>query len=203
MPITNPVGLVFGRLTVTGIIGPSNSGHILWNCRCSCGSEVVKVSNHVRTGHTFSCGCARREMVTEKNRTHGMAGSRTHHSWKAMLTRCRNHNFPGFYKHGGRGIEVCDRWLKFENFLSDMGERPEGMTLDRIDNNGDYEPGNCRWATPEEQNLNTRQNHRLSFGGESLTISEWSKRFGFKRGVLESRIRRGWSVDRALTESIR
>jgi len=120
-----------------------------------------------------------------------------------MLTRCTNPNFPGFYKHGGRGIRVCERWHSFENFLADMGERPSGKTLDRINNNGHYEPGNCRWATTAEQSVNTRQNHFLTFMGETMTLSQWTAKMGLRRGCIGERIARGWSVARALTEPVR
>lgn len=119
-----------------------------------------------------------------------------------MLTRCRNQNFPGFYKHGGRGITVCDRWLHFENFLEAMGIRPQGTTLDRIDNSGNYEPGNCRWATIEQQNTNTRNTHFITFRGETLSISQWGRRLGISRGVISYRLLSGWSEEDALTRPV-
>lgn len=123
-------------------------------------------------------------------------------SWGGMIARCTNPKATGYIYYGGRGIEVCERWFKFENFLKDMGDRPEGMTLDRFpDKNGNYEPGNCRWATMEEQNLNKGNNVLLTHEKETMTIAQWAKRVGISARTLRDRIKvYGWSVDRALLE---
>lgn len=133
---------------------------------------------------------------------HAAGGSETptYKSWMNMMTRVRNPNRAKWHRYGGRGITVCDRWLVFENFLSDMGERPEGRSLDRINNNGNYEPGNCRWATPREQRLNSRRTLIITFKDESLPISEWAKRLHIPLGTLWSRITAGWPPERALVD---
>jgi hypothetical protein len=121
---------------------------------------------HLRGGRVKSCGCLRKEKVVENGRTnpsnlqHGMCGSPTYISWENMRQRCDNPNATGWERWGGRGITLCERWDSFENFLADMGERPEGTTLDRIDNDGNYEPGNCKWSTSKEQQANTRPRRR-------------------------------------------
>jgi hypothetical protein len=116
-----------------------------------------------------------------------------------MINRCKNTSQKAFPRYGGRGIVVCDRWTKFENFYADMGERPIGHTLDRIDNDLGYEPGNCRWATVSEQNRNKRSNHVIEYNGEKLCISEWARRVGIDGKTIRRRLDVGWSVEKALT----
>jgi Fic family protein len=116
-----------------------------------------------------------------------------------MLSRCRNPNASGYYKYGARGTTVCERWDRYENFLADMGEQPTGLTLDRINPRGNYEPGNCRWLDMQGQQNNRTNNHRLEWRGENLTIMEWSRRTGLNRKTIERRIQRGWSIELTLT----
>jgi hypothetical protein len=128
-----------------------------------------------------------------------MTGGPTNRSWKDMIQRCTNPRRINYANYGGRGITICDRWRKsFEAFLSDMGPRPDGTTLDRIDNDGNYEPGNCRWASKEEQSSNTRRSRFIEIGGERLTVSQWADRRRINRATLYSRIKAGWTIERAL-----
>lgn len=142
--------------------------------------------------------------MSHKNRRHGLSRTRIHNLWWAMITRCTNPNSPAFKDYGGRGIKVCEHWRTFENFYADMGERPEGKSLDRIDNDGDYEPANCRWATPHEQRRNTRACRRVEAFGRNLTLTEWSVLTGIPLATLWARISKlGWPADKALSMPLR
>lgn len=165
-------GRRFGRLTVLGKEGVVNS-KLVWKCLCDCGNEVSVVGSRLINGHTNSCGCYRADRTKEANTKHGQSRTKLYQRWAGMIKRCtlRTHRAYKFY--GGRGINVCDRWLSFENFLADMGPPPDNsMTIERIDNDGDYEPGNCRWATWAEQNLNKRprKDMRIRADGKLVKI---------------------------------
>lgn len=138
------------------------------------------------------------------NRVHGHAGvgreTRTYWSWKSMKQRCNNPKVPKFRNYGGRGITVCARWSVFENFLADMGERPDGHTLERVDRNGNYEPGNCRWATKRDQSRNTSQTVWIEVGVERMCLEDWAARLGMSPGSIRSRLAHGWDPVRAVTE---
>lgn len=170
-------GMKIGRLSVIGEAPKHpSSGRVRWLCRCDCGAEVIVTGSNMREGATSSCGCLQRERTGASAATrvkHGHAKSGggnkrlttpEYRSWKAMLERVRNSNAPNYHLYGGRGISICDRWLGpdgFANFLADMGERPKGKTLDREEVNGNYEPGNCHWATAKEQRANQRNSAEL------------------------------------------
>jgi hypothetical protein len=154
----------FGRLIAIRATEERRSGHIAWLCRCDCGRSGLFSGKKLRTGHTKSCGCWKVDQTRKRATTHGATAGRTetreYRTWKSMLARCLQPNREDFKYYGGRGITVCERWLVFENFLADMGSKPSGLTIERIDNDAGYFPGNCKWATRFEQMANTRKPKR-------------------------------------------
>ena len=142
-------------------------------------------------------------MRKSANLRHGYTGTKTYAAWCRMRRRCTNQNSESFRHYGGRGIQVCDRWMSFELFLEDMGEAPAGYSLDRIDTNGGYEPTNCRWASPKTQANNRRSNRVVEFAGTTRTLSEWAEYLGIRLGTLHKRICvLGWPAEKALTENV-
>lgn len=131
-------------------------------------------------------------------KTHGMSRTPEYNVWLGMLTRCCNPDNENYQWYGARGIQVCERWLEFTAFYADMGPRPAGTTLDRIDNDGNYEPTNCRWATRTQQHNNRQVNRHIEFNGERLTVKQWADKLEIPYSRLEARIRRGWSIEDAL-----
>jgi hypothetical protein len=205
------VGKTFGRLTVLERAGNDPRGKSRWLCQCSCNETKVVDGSDLKTGNAGSCGCVRREKLREQAKakaTHGHTrGGRhtpTYRSWQSMLNRCFKQNRPGYANYGARGITVCDSWLiSFENFLADMGEAPPGLTLDRFpDNNGNYVPANCRWATPTQQSRHRRSNKLLSFDGQTRCLADWADRFGLRWTTLRNRLAAGWPAEKALTAPI-
>lgn len=197
-PFKNFIGLRFGRLTVISHAELRNQKHY-WNCRCDCGSEKQVSSNALPL--TTSCGCACRDRGIKLWKTHGRSSSGAYSSWRAMLGRCYNPKDISFHRYGGAGISVCDRWRdSLENFVSDMGERPDGYSIERKDNSLGYSPDNCCWATRKEQARNTRANVTITHEGITATIVEWSERLGLPRSTLSQRIAKGWPISRAFTE---
>lgn len=198
-------GQIFGRLTV--LAKAHNKGvRTAWSCQCSCGSYCVVITSYLTSGDTKSCGCLQPELASVRNTKHGATknGKWTgeYMSWSAMVARCTNPTNKKFHRYGGRGIKVDPDWLKFENFLRDMGPRPEDHTIERVDTDGDYTKSNCIWLHKSKQALNRSTNRMLSYNGETLPLSEMARRHGLTPFVLSSRINKyGWSLEEALTTS--
>lgn len=197
-------GQKFGRWTfVSPTEEKTSSGHALWNLVCDCGTEGVRDALVVTRGQSKSCGCLRRETDGQASVTHGHSrvgqATPTYRSWVAMRSRCNDANSADFKDYGGRGITVCSRWDSFENFLTDMGERSKGQTIERQDPNGNYEPGNCCWATRKEQSRNRRDTVYLTRNGETKSLADWADLLGLKQITIHMRLRRGYSDEEALT----
>lgn len=197
----NLLGLVFGRLTVTSeSTRRGSSGAVFWYCSCICGRSSEASSYALVSGQTKSCGCLFLECAAAKGRakkTHGKTSSDCYSVWTNMRGRCNNPGDKKYHRYGGRGITICERWSDFENFLHDMGERPPGTTIDRIDVDGNYEPGNCRWATQMEQQNNRGNNVRVQHNGRMVTLSEFARAHGLEPDLVMSRMKRGDSPERA------
>ncbi len=201
-------GQVFDDLTAIEPTTKRRHGNVIWVCLCVCGNTVEVDANRLRFGVTKSCGCRMRRVLIARNLAmtkHGQArtynASPTYKAWVHMIARCEDQTRPGYKYYGKLGIKIEPRWRdSFENFFQDMGERPEGMTLDRKDSTKDYGPGNCRWATTLDQNKNRTSNVLLTLNGETLIVADWARRLGCKVSALRMRLSKGWSVEKALTE---
>lgn len=200
-------GLQFGRLTVLNRDGVSSCGGVKWRCRCSCGIEKTINGAGIKTGLVVSCGCYHRETTAQRLRIHGHLVNEKHSpeymTWRAMLRRCKDENFTDYAIYGGRGIAVCDRWLEFTNFLADMGRRPDGSSLDRIDSDAGYSPDNCRWATAKEQARNMRSNRMMTLDGVTKCVVEWSEELGIGQNTIRGRLFAGWSDEKTLRTPVR
>ena len=192
-------GELFGRLTVLERTSDRSHG-AQWICKCDCGAQTVVLSYNLRSGHTRSCGCFSRERSTD----HGYYGTRTYEVWFRMKSRCDDKKSPQYPDYGGRGIAYDPRWTSFEAFLEDMGERPPGLSIDRMDNDGNYTKENCRWATQKEQSRNKRNNRRITFNGRTQCLTDWAKELGFKTSTLLARLEElRWPIEKALTTPVR
>jgi hypothetical protein len=190
-PLPSLIGQSYAFLTVIEeahrSVAPSGRKERRWRCQCECGTVVTVSQNNLRNGCHKSCGCKRRTLIAKAKTKHGKHGTPEYRIWKGMIQRCEH---PAHYKnYGSRGIRVCDRWRhSFASFLSDMGERPTPKhQIDRVDNDGMYEPTNCRWATPTENGRNTRHNHLITINGETKCVSEWSEFLGIPTWTVVKR----------------
>lgn len=206
----NIIGRTFGRLFVVReappkvVTGKLRKKRMSWVI-CRCGNQLVVSNDHLSRGKTRSCGCLHREQFTRTRWKHGHAGtgnadaSATYKSWRSMIQRCEDPHNIGFRYYGGRGVTVCDRWRhSFEHFLSDMGERASGTSIDRYPNrSGNYEPGNCRWATRKQQNRNASRNVVVTYRGITACVSELCELFGGHPTTVRHRLKQGQSVESA------
>jgi len=188
-------GKKFGKWTVLAF-DRVNGKKSFWKCRCDCGTERSICRGSLTNGGSLSCGCARLESLKKKFTTHGKTKTRAYRIWEGIKVRCGNKD-DKYY--AGRGIALCERWKDFENFYADMGDPPGNRySIDRIDNSGHYEPGNCRWVTSKKQANNRRNSFLIYFDGKTKTASEWSELSGVKPATIKDRIRRGWNTEEAI-----
>lgn len=195
-------GNTYGRLTVISRADNDEYGHIMWKCLCECGETCTVLSNSLtRTDgkETRSCGCLHKEKLVERSTKHGKAGEKIYYIWQKIISRCTNPDDKNYHNYGGRGITICEEWLDFQNFydyvstLEHFGEK--GYSLDRIDNNGNYEPSNVRWADSKTQQRNKANNRLVEYQGETMTLIEASEKSGIGYGTLQRRIRLGWAAE--------
>ena len=175
-----------------------------WNCVCDCGNKVIVAGCNLRSGNTNSCGCYRDERRIESHRIHGLSKTYIEHVYRGMLSRCLNEKDEFYKDYGGRGVTVCSRWSGtkgLQNFAEDMGERPDGYQIDRINNDGPYSPENCRWASLKTNARNKRNTVFITFNNKTLSLPEWAEELGMHYKALYSRVQR-WGIERAFFEPV-
>lgn len=192
-------GQKFGRLIAIKYLHNSNTGKAVWLCKCECGNVIEAISGNLCSGKTNSCGCYKKDMHPIE---HGMSNTRLHKIWQNMKTRCYNDNYVQYKDYGGRGIKVCTDWKdsfkEFYNWAIDNGYN-DTLTIDRIDNNGNYEPSNCRWTTRRQQNRNQRTTRLITINGVTHCLKEWCKILGLHYVTVLSRLNKlNWTIERAL-----
>lgn len=195
-------GKKFGMLTAISIDHKKGS-RVYWNCICDCGGKRIVSNDHLRKLENTDCGCTRRHKANWKK--HGMCNSRLYGIWSLMKERCFNPKRKEYKNYGGRGITVCQEWLDSKSFIEwalNNGYSNE-LTLDRINNNGDYCPDNCRWISKAEQMNNRRNNHIIVFNNQAKTLTQWAKEYGFTYAQLYKRLKLGWSFEKSITEPIK
>lgn len=197
----------FGKLTAIELVGKTKYGVALWRCKCDCGNEIVVQAGNLKNGHTKSCGCYRVEFCKQNFTKHGLEHTRLYGIWCDMKARCYDTAHKSHQRYGGRGITVCDEWKDdvqaFYSWAVANGYC-DGLTIDRVDNEGDYCPENCRWATVKDQANNRRTNINITYKGETKNMKQWAIDVGIPYSVVWQRMQKlGWSAERALTEPVK
>jgi hypothetical protein len=203
-------GMRYGHLLINGwshsiYRSPRNGSYQFWSCICDCGQTVVVLANNLVKGNTTSCGCkSSRLTIGDKATTHGKSKSPEYVSWRAMKDRCYGASHSEYKRYGALGIKVCERWINsFANFFEDMGPRPHGHSLERINPSKNYEPVNCKWADVYEQANNKKNTRKIEYKGASKSVTQWSREVGLKTATLSARLNRGWPVEKALFSGVR
>lgn len=199
------IGEKIGKLTILSYANFTKNGRNklhFWNTKCECGT-VKKIAHKrlINKNSDWSCGCELRKKVGDRFRTHGLKQHPSYESWKGMLSRCTDSKNKEFHNYGARGIKIEDtRWYDVRNFIADMGERPNGLTLERINVNQGYQKSNCRWATWKEQARNRRNNHLITFNGETHHLIDWAEKMECDASKILHRLKYGWDIERVLTK---
>lgn len=195
-------GMVFGKWSVLHRVENNYKNCTRWLCVCECGKEKIVYGFHLTSGKSKSCGCANFKNLNYSNLRHGMTGTKIHQAWTHMRARCNNADDKNYKNYGGRGITVCVEWDSFESFYdwSMANGFRNDLSIDRIDNNGIYEPNNCRWTTNKVQQNNTRFNRLISINGTTKTFTQWTELIGINKATLEYRIKNKWSDEQLLSK---
>lgn len=199
----NIIGKKFGKLTVLEELKSTKKGdwHKHLKCLCECGRISYPTKTEVLNGRVKSCGCRIREIAKKLNTTHGLSKTRIYNIWQGIKARCFNKNLKGYKNYGGRGVIICNEWLanfmNFYNWSINNGYQ-DNLTIDRIDNNGNYEPNNCRWVDMKTQQKNRTNNNLITYNGKTLCLIEWERITGIKSNTIRERIKRGWTIKQAL-----
>lgn len=204
-PREDLTGKKFGRLTCLECVGTQN-GKALWRCKCDCGNEVIVGAYNIKSGNTQSCGCYQRSQTSKACTTHNLSKHPLYKLWAGMKERCECPKNKRYDRYGGRGIKVCEEWHDFKVFhdWAIANGWVKGLSIERIDNDGDYCPTNCKWTSIAEQQSNTSKNHRLTYNGKTQTIAEWARELNMNPTTIQCRISRyHWSVEKALTTPTR
>lgn len=200
-------GQKFGRWTVLSLASRccinenGKKDGVRWRCQCDCGTiSDSQLGSHIVYGKSVSCGCLRNEILSERRKTHGMSETTEYYVWLSMKDRCKNPSNKRYYSHGARGVTVCDAWDDFQNFYNDVGPRPSDKhSIERVDNDGNYCPENCKWETDAAQANNKRNNVRLTYNGETKSLMQWCRHLNLSYSVVLARVSdRGWDTVRAL-----
>ena len=204
--ILDLIGKKYGRLNVVEYAGKNHRGKSMWECQCDCGNSRMVLGSRLTSGHTTSCGCYVAELTKERFTTHGMSKTRLFTIWQGVLKRCNNEVSKGYKYYGAKGIRICKEWHKFEPFRdwAINNGYSESLTLDRIDNDGNYCPDNCRWVDMRIQERNTSRNKYITFRGETRCLMEWAEKLNMNYRTLQYRIcTSGWSIERAFSTPVR
>jgi hypothetical protein len=206
----NIEGFRVGRLIVKKFLGSTDNWSGLWECECDCGKTVNVYSCYLINGGRKSCGCLKVDILRDRSTKHGLSGgaghaTRLYRIWLHMRGRCFSKDKSDYKHYGGRGITVCKEWDDYKSFYmwAYANGYKDDLTIERVNNDGNYEPSNCKWATRKEQSRNTRASHFITFNGIAKTLAEWSEDLGFSGNLLLMRLRRGWSVEKALTTPVK
>jgi hypothetical protein len=207
MPVQDISGQRFGHLVAVRFAYVNEKKKTMWHCRCECGKELIVGATNLKTGNSKSCGCIKSQVISVSRTTHGKSGTAGYQTFFSMINRCTNPTESAYKNYGGRGITVCDRWLEpggYERFVEDMGPRPPGMTIERVDNEKGYSPDNCVWADLETQGNNRRNNVRVTWEGREMTLTQACALVGKSFPTVWHRLSVAkWPLERALTQPIR